>query len=291
MSLLGPRGFAELGRADPAAEPLRGASLLDEIPGVRVRCARTGSSRSSSCTFDGTGKTVAEMNRAAPRARHLRRQGPLARLPAARTERALLRHRGAHAGRHRPPRRRARGGDWHDQPAPLPRRRLGRAARDGDGRRRAAAASSSRGRGRGARRRRRCAALVPAAMRRAAPPDAARALGARGAAPLPASLAGDARDDGHQPVRHVHDEVQPAARRGARGAAGDRRAPPVPGRRHAPGRARDRPRPRPDPARALGHGRGSSSRPAAARTPRTRIACVDARLPRRRAASSSSATR
>ena len=50
-------------------------------------------------------------------------------------------------------------------------------------------------------------------MRRAAPPDAARAVGARGAAPLPAPLAGDARDDRRQPLRHLHDEVQPARSR------------------------------------------------------------------------------
>ncbi len=50
-------------------------------------------------------------------------------------------------------------------------------------------------------------------MRRETPPRAARAVRARGAAPLPAPVAGDARDDGHQPLRHLHDEVQPARQR------------------------------------------------------------------------------
>ena len=60
--------------------------------------------------FDETGKTVRAINKA------LRRRGIFggkdlsARIPGARPERALLRHRDPHPGRHRPPRRGAQGG-------------------------------------------------------------------------------------------------------------------------------------------------------------------------------------
>ena len=147
--------------------------------------------------------------------------------------------------------------------APVPRGRLGRAARDGARARGAPRARSSTSR-------RRSATLARSrvdAARRAA--RAAGALGARRPPPLPAPLAGDARDDGDQPLRHLHDEVQPAARRGARGAAGARRAPPVPARGHAPGRPRARSTASTRSCAGSPGWTGSCSRPAAARTPRT----------------------
>ena len=104
---------------------------------------------------------------------------------------------------------------------PLPRGRLGRAARDGDGRSRSPRCClrpARAGRGVGGRRRRGTRADPHVAIGAA---DAAGALGAGGAAPLSPPLAGDARNDGREPVRDVHDEVQPArsqprSRRGPR---------------------------------------------------------------------------
>ena len=105
MALMGPEGFAELGRLIIARSHYA-ARRLAAIDGRRDRFP-AGFFKEFVVGFDGTGKTVAEVNRGAPRARDLRRHGPLPRLPRARTERALLRHRGAHAGRPRPARRRA----------------------------------------------------------------------------------------------------------------------------------------------------------------------------------------
>ena len=162
------------------------------------------------------------------------------------------------------------GGGGDDRAAPLPRRRLGRAARDGarpPGPARHACFRRSSRRCRGASATPRAWSRRHAARRRA---GAAGAVRARGAAPLPAPLAGDARDDGHQPLRHLHDEVQPArsARRSPRGPS-------------SPSCTRTRTEETlqgvleivhgldADPARAVGHGPASSSRPAAAPTPRT----------------------
>ena len=81
-------------RADPrTAATTRPARLGGDRRRAR-RAGRTGSSRSSSSSFDGAGKTVAEVNR------RLRERGIFGgkdlspRLPGARAERALLRHRG-----------------------------------------------------------------------------------------------------------------------------------------------------------------------------------------------------
>ena len=59
---------------------------------------------------------------------------------------------------------------------------------------------------------------------RETPPETAGALGAGGAAPLSASLAGDAGHDGHQPLRHLHDEIQrrASARRSRSGPSSPR---------------------------------------------------------------------
>ena len=109
MSLLGPEGFAEVGTPDhlrAATTPRRGwrrsTASRSSFP--------SGFFKEFVVDFGATGKTVAEINRGLARTRHLRRQGPVARLPRARPERALLRHRGAREGRPRPARRRRRGG-------------------------------------------------------------------------------------------------------------------------------------------------------------------------------------
>ena len=153
MALIGPEGFAELGRADRRSQPLRGPPA----GASSTACASlfpSGFFKEFVVVFDETGKTVAEVNRG------LREHGifggkDLSRdFPDARPERAVLRHRGAHA------RTTSTGSPtrWrrcsHDGP-PLPRGRLGRAARDGDGRARPARRRLRRRRARGARRGRR----------------------------------------------------------------------------------------------------------------------------------------
>ena len=254
---------------DPAAQPLRGAPARRDRRRPR-RAGRRASSRSSSSTSTARGMTVAEIN-AALRARGIFGGKDLSHgLPRARAERPLLRHRGAHAGGHRPARRRrsARWSAMTSSGATTPPSGTSHWCMElgapGPARHRRAAVEAAI-----ARRVGDATTLVPAGHAPHGAAGAAGAVRARGAAPLPAPLAGDARHDGHQPVRHVHDEVQPAGQRAARRAAGDRRAAPAPGRRDAAGPARDRPRARPDPARAVGDGPRSSSRPAAARTPRT----------------------
>ncbi len=82
------------------------------------------------------------------------------------------------------------------------------------------------------------------AARGAAPRAARRELPelqpAAGAAPLPAALAGDARQRRQHPPRSrdLHDEVQPEGQRGAGPLAEGRRPAPAPGRRHGAGDAR-----------------------------------------------------
>ena len=101
---------------------------------------------------------------------------------------------------------------------------------------------------------------------------------------------GDAGDDGHQPLRHLHDEVQRAGPRAAAQRVRLAELHPLPARGHAAGRAGDRPRLRPDPARAFRHGpvRVPGRRRGRCRLhPRLR----HPRLARRPAASSASATR
>ncbi len=131
MSLMGPEGFAELGRLIIARSHYA-ARRLAEIDGVRIVFPE-GFFKEFVVDFGATGKTVAEVNRRLRATRHLRGQGPVARLSGARAERALLRHRDAHAGRSSTgsPLRWRR---WSRDAAALPRGRLGRAARDGDGR-------------------------------------------------------------------------------------------------------------------------------------------------------------
>ena len=133
MALLGPQGFARHRRADPAAEPPRRARL-GELAGRRGRASRRGFFKEFVVRFDGTGKTVAEINDGLRDARHLRRQRSLADFPAL-GQSALYCVTEVHSPeRHRPPRRGAARGDrpmTPEQAAPLPRRRLGRAARDG----------------------------------------------------------------------------------------------------------------------------------------------------------------
>ena len=192
LSLLGPRGLAELGQGI-MQRARYAAQRLGRVPGVRAPLLDAPDFKEFVVGFDATGKTVAEINRRLARARHLRRPRPLARFPGARPERALLRHRGAHEGRHRPARRRARGGDrmtlrpfhqasWNE---PIVHRARERRASAGcrPGARSRRSRRSRRRRSRTSRTR--CGATQPARLPGAQP--------AAGAAPLPAPLAGDAR--------------------------------------------------------------------------------------------------
>ena len=90
-------------------------------------------------------------------------------------------------------------------------------------------------------------------MRREERAGAAGALGARGTEALPSPLAGDPRDDGRQPLRDLHDEVQPARQRGDHEAV-RRRPASAPERGDAAGDPRDRLAPGAGALRALGHG-------------------------------------
>ena len=206
MALLGPQGFRELGelilqRSHYAAQ------RLAAIPGVRVAFP-SGFFKELVVSFEGA--DGARGQRGPARAPHLRRQGSLGGLPGARAERPLLRDRAAHEGRHRPARRARSWRSWHDEAPRLPRPRLGRARHHGDGPSRPARARLPAGRARGAGGRRRRGGPGPGRHAACEAASAARAVGARGAAPLPAPLAGDAGHDGDQPLRHLHDEVQPA---------------------------------------------------------------------------------
>ena len=78
MSLLGPRGFDEVGELILQRSHYA-ASLLDAIPGVRVALAGRASSRSSSSSSTRPACPSTEVNRRLRAARDLRRQGSLAR--------------------------------------------------------------------------------------------------------------------------------------------------------------------------------------------------------------------
>ena len=91
MSLLGPRGFEEVGSLILQRSHYA-ASLPRRVPGVTVRWPG-GFFKEFVVSFDGGSGQGGEPP--APRAPDLRRQGPLARIPRARPERALLRDRGA----------------------------------------------------------------------------------------------------------------------------------------------------------------------------------------------------
>ena len=277
MTVMGPQGFREVGETCIARSHYA-AKRLAELPGVTVKLSPAFFKEFVVC-FDGTGKTVAEVNQQAARPRRLRRQGPLGRVPRARAERPVLRHRVPQRGRHRGARDRPQGGAamsahvTDDVAAKL--ERLGRLRRDGGALRDYHAprwneplimeqsVPGERGvlvpqpeaevSGRGRR---------PAAVRagRDAPRGGARPardLPAPGPASLPAPVADDAR---HGPrLRHlrghVHDEVQPQDARGARALPQARRAAPLAGRGLAAGPAADRLRLRRVPEGDLGHGR------------------------------------
>ena len=96
MALLGPEGFAEVGRLILARSHYA-ARRLAEIEGVRVLFP-AGFFKEFVASFDATGKTVAEVNRELRAHRIFGGIDLSARLPGARAERALLRHRGARAG-------------------------------------------------------------------------------------------------------------------------------------------------------------------------------------------------
>ena len=110
LALLGPRGprGARAGhhRSAPATRP----GVWTRCPASARRRCRAPFFKEFVVDFSDTGRTVAEVNAA------LRERGIFggldlsAAVPGARAERARLRHRGAHQSRHRPSRRRARGG-------------------------------------------------------------------------------------------------------------------------------------------------------------------------------------
>ena len=143
---MGPQGFREIGELIVQQRALCGARRWPRSHGVRI-VFPDGFFKEFVVHFDGTGQDRARRQRGAARARDFRRPGPVGRLPGARPERALLRHRdpqpadidrlAAALAEVLAPM------TEHNQVAPLSRGRLGRAGRHGDGPARAGAASCS----------------------------------------------------------------------------------------------------------------------------------------------------
>ena len=207
----GPQGFREVGELI-LQQAHYAARALGRIKGVQILFPQ-GFFKEFVVNFDGTGKTVARINKALARRGIFGGKDLSRRIPRARPERALLRDRDPDEGGYRPAGGRAEGGDrqmsgenrlrnYHaarwDEPVVM---ELGHPGRRGQIFP-AADPAVPQGRRRGGQ------ARFPPACARSDAAEAARALGARGAAPLSASLAGDAGHDGHQPLRHLHDEIQ-----------------------------------------------------------------------------------
>jgi hypothetical protein len=108
MSLLGPEGFREVGTLI-VSRARYAAKLLAEVPGVRIMWPDT-TFKEFVVNFDGHRPHRGPDQRRAPRARHLRGQGPLGRGAGPRPVRALVRDRSAHRRRHPPRGRRPEGG-------------------------------------------------------------------------------------------------------------------------------------------------------------------------------------
>ena len=254
MALLGPAGLPR-GRRAILQRAAYAAQLLGEIQGVQhpVRARFLQGIRRR------LHRDRPDRGRDQPGAcarRHLRRQGPVRRVPRLGPVRPLLRDRDPQPGRHRPARRRRRGGrvDEHDRVRRVPRGRLGRAAGDADGRARAGAgmffppvepeiaaawARPTRWSPRPMRRR------DPPRCRSSSEPEVQRhylRLSQQTLGMMNVSLFGTC-------TMKYHARVAEDA-----GAAPSGRGPPAPARGHAAGHARGRPRLRPDPARAVGHG-------------------------------------
>ena len=232
-------GWRSWARASCSARAYAAQRLAEVAGRARARLAGT-PFKEVVVSLDGTGRAVpTSTGRCAARASSAARD-LTAHFPG--SGRALLVSvtEVAHAGGHRPARRRARGGDG------LRRRRMAtdRAPRcalpPGDAgtsrwssscRRPASAASCRRPSSRGSPRPR--ATSSPAAAGRACaaatPPALPELAQAARAAPLPAAVAGDAGRGGRHPprARHVHDEVQPARQRGADPRAAGRRPAPA----------------------------------------------------------------
>ena len=215
---------------DHAAQPVRGAAARRDPRRAQRRRSARRSSRSSWSTSNGTGRTVAEVNRALAAAGM---HGPLdlsGRFPALgqsalvcvtevhtkddidRLADAVADGRGGaadehrHAASHASTRRAWNEPLLHEQTSPR-RARLRRRPRPS--RRSPAAVGDG-------------VSAIPAGLRRVAAARRCRSSSQpRGAAPLPAALAGDARAGRRHPPRprHVHDEVQPEGQRGARALA------------------------------------------------------------------------
>ena len=215
-----PPGLRRPRRADPAAEPLRGEAARTSCR-VSRSASPAASSRSSSSTSTAPARP-SKRSTATLRARGIFGGGDLSRSHPALGQSALYCVTEVHSpadidrlaealarGDGMTQLRRYHAAVW-DEPLVM---ELGRPGRRGIVFRPPSDAVATR------RRRRRADPGGHAPRRRRRP---ARAVRVRGAAPLPAPRADDARDDGHQPLRHLHDEVQPARRRGDRRPAGDR---------------------------------------------------------------------
>ncbi len=109
LALMGPQGMVELGEGI-MLRARYAAVQIGQIPGVKVPFFRSPHFQEFVVNFDGTGRTVAEVNDGAPGAGYLWRQGSERRVPRAGAERPVLRDRGPHPGRHRPAGRGAEGG-------------------------------------------------------------------------------------------------------------------------------------------------------------------------------------
>ncbi len=101
LALMGPQGMLEIGEG--IMQRLRYAmKKIAQIPGVEVPFEKSHHFKEFVVNFDGTGKTVAEINRSLLSQRHLWRERPEPRVPGIGSERPVLRHRSPHPGRHRP---------------------------------------------------------------------------------------------------------------------------------------------------------------------------------------------
>ena len=99
MAVMGPQGFKELGETCIARSHYA-AKLLGEIPGVEIKLSPS-FFKEFVVELRRHRQDGGRGQRGPARPRHLRRQGPLGRVPGARPERALLRHRVLRPGRHR----------------------------------------------------------------------------------------------------------------------------------------------------------------------------------------------
>jgi glycine dehydrogenase subunit 1 len=104
LALMGPLGMRELGET-LMARTRYAMTRLAKIPGVRVPFAAQHHVKEFVVDLTATGRTVATVSAALPRAQHLLRRGPRPRATLAGPERPSLRHGGPYARGHRSARR------------------------------------------------------------------------------------------------------------------------------------------------------------------------------------------